>query len=371
MAIEGVGLKEVTTRTHPFNIQKRGNWYAVKKYIYLPSRTIENVMKLTEYKLYLQGQDIPDDVIERRIAIIEDFTKFLTGPGLRETADTAGKDVVEKFARKLIAEGRNTLKNFSFLRDYAGWLGYRKLYVALIEVIDCYNALEVLADEIEERHGREVRDRIFSEALPPLGADEKERCTYTRTIMERMASRITPEQARDAWFQVQHGIPADVWRKSDQADREKYRQCKDIDEFLDLKRRERDALLTQLRDENKLWYTIEINDEVLELVKGNPEMEGGRREGDRVYITKIPYNAIRYLHESDPKMKRYYACHCPLAREAILRDQPISPDICSCSLGHASHYLAGLDQELKGKVLESAVKGDTRCRFVFHLSNKS
>jgi hypothetical protein len=66
-------------------------------------------------------------------------------------------------------------------------------------------------------------------------------------------------------------------------------------------------------------------------------------------------------------MKRYYACHCPLLREATLTGQPISPDVCNCSLGHASHYLAGLGQPLKGEVLESAVKGDIRCRFVFYL----
>ena len=57
-------------------------------------------------------------------------------------------------------------------------------------------------------------------------------------------------------------------------------------------------------------------------------------------------------------------------QQAILQDQPISPDVCECSLGHASHYLAGLNLKLKGEVLESAVKGDTRCRFVFYLPNK-
>ena len=112
-----------------------------------------------------------------------------------------------------------------------------------------------------------------------------------------------------------------------------------------------------------------INDEVLAYIKGDLEMEGGRREGNKIFITKVPYNAIRYLHATDAKMKRYYACHCPLVREAILQDQPISPDVCNCSLGHASHYLAGLDLELKGEVIESAVKGDTRCRFVFYLPN--
>jgi hypothetical protein len=324
-------------------------------------------VKIEEYREHLQGRGVSDDVIEKHTAIIRDFVNFLTSLGSKETS--TGKEAVERFARKLITEERNTLENFSILCDYTNWLGRRELYVALIEVMDCHNALEVLADEIEEKHGREVRDRIFRGALPPLGADEEERCAYTGAITERMAQQITPEEARAAWFQVQHGIPADVWRKSDAADKEKYRQCGSIDEFLALKRRERDALLTRLRDENKLWYTVEINDEVLEFIKSDPEMEGGRREGDKIYITKVPYNAVRYLHETDPKMKRYYACHCPLVREAILQDQPISPDVCNCSLGHASHYLAGLDQELEGEVIESAVRGDTRCRFVFYLPN--
>ena len=331
-------------------------------------------MRIDEYGGHLQGQGVAADVIEKQTAMIADFISLLTDLGVKETAKeaaaAAGKAEVEKFARQMIADGRNTPETFSSLRDYAAWLGNRKLYVALIELMDCRNAMAVLADEIEARHGREVRRRVFREALPPLGADEKERCAHTRTIMDRMAQEITPEQARAAWFQVQHGIPADAWHESDTADREQYRQCGGIDEFLDLKRRERDAFLTRLRDENKLWYTVEINDEVLNFIKSDKEMEGGRREGDKIFITKVPYNAMLYLHATDTKMKRYYACHCPLVREAILQDRPISPDVCSCSLGHASHYVAGLGQELRGEVLESAVKGDTRCRFVFYLPKR-
>lgn len=327
-------------------------------------------MKLQEYRMYLQGQDIPRDVIEQQMILVGDFVKFLMNLGLKETAATAGKAEVGRFARQLIVAGRNTLENFSLLCDYAHWHGYRELYVALIEVMDCHNALEILADEIERQHSEEVRNRIFSEPLPPLGADEKERCAYTRMIMKQMALQLTPEEARSAWFQVQHGIPAAVWRKSDVAEKEKYRMCGNIDTFLDLKRRERDILLTRLRDEDKLWYTVMINDEVLEFVKGDPEMEVGRREGDKIYISKIPYNAVRYLHATDAKLKRYYTCHCPLLREAILNDQPVAQEACNCSLGHASHYLAGLDQDLRGEVLESAIKGDTRCRFVFYLPNK-
>ncbi|MFA5014391.1 MAG: hypothetical protein WC549_02470 [Actinomycetota bacterium] len=332
---------------------------------------LDNDMKIEEYSKYLQKQDILDDVIEKRIKIIEDFINYLKDSDSKEIKSAVVKEEVEKFARKLIVEKRNTPENFSFLCDYADWPGNRKFYVAFIELMDCYNALEVLADKIEKKYGQDICNRIFTEPLPPLGANEKERCAYTRMITEQMSQQLTTEDIRNIWFQVQHGIPASDWFNGDIADKNKYRQYGDIDEFLEFKRQERNTLLKKLRNENQLWYTLEINDEVLEFITSNPEMESGRREGNRFYITKVPYNPIRYLHETDKRMKRYYACHCPLVREAILKDQPISPDICYCSLGHASHYLAGLNQELKGEVLESAIRGDVRCRFVFYLPDKN
>ncbi len=324
-------------------------------------------MKLEAYERYLRGQGISEEGVEKRLKVVRDLGRFLECMGGRDL-QSAGKEEAEKFARRLIKEGRNTLENFSALSDYAGWAGDRPLHVAWIELVDCHNALAVLMREIETRHGREVREKIFTGPLPPLGADEKERSAYTREITGRMVRTITAEQARQAWFQVQHGIPAEDWRSSDAADREKFLQIGKIDEFLALKRRERDALLTRLRDQDKLWYTVRITDDVLAYVKSDPEMEGGCRKGEDIYITKIPYNAAQYLQATDPRMKRYYACHCPLVRQAILDGRPISADVCHCSLGHASHYIAGIGRQFQGEVLESALRGDLRCRFVFHIS---
>jgi hypothetical protein len=324
-------------------------------------------MKREEYQQYLRGRGIPEPAVQRQGAIVQDWCRFLENAGVKDIG-AAGMPEAEKFAEQLIAEDRNTLENFSALRDYSGWCGNRKAHVAWIELMDCHNALEVLAGEIERRHGRTVQDRIFTDPLPPLGADEHARSAYTRELTERMSGILAPEQGRAAWFQVQHGIPAEDWRAGDAADREKFLRSGGIDAFLALKRRERNDLLTRLRDEDKLWYTVQITDEVLEFVKNDPEMEGGRREGDDIFITKIPYNAVRYLTEADPTLKRYSACHCPLARQAILDGRPISADVCHCSLGHASHYIAGVGRPFRGEVLESALRGDLRCRFVFHLT---
>ena len=82
----------------------------------------------------------------------------------------------------------------------------------------------------------------------------------------------------------------------------------------------------------------------------------------------IAVTADKALHAADGTMKRYYTCHCPLIREAILNGDTLSGDVCYCSLGHASHYLAGIGLSgLEGEVIESAVKGDARCRFIFYL----
>jgi hypothetical protein len=322
--------------------------------------------KIEEYREVLHSQKLPAKEVDKRMAVIEGFVSFMSALDAQATAATV-KEGVERYARSLIDTGQNTPENFTFLREFAGWREERKWYVALLEITDCYKALGVLADVIEKKHGQ-ARAWIFDEALPPLGASEKERNTSTRRIMHRMAHRMNSEEARSAWFQVQHGIPASSWQEGEIEDRKKFRQCGgSIDAFLDLKRQDRDALLTRLHDENKLWYTVEIDDEVLAYAKSDPEMEVGQRQGNKIYISKIPYNAVHYLHETDPKLKRYNACHCPLLRTAILEDLEVSADACYCSLGHASHYLAGLGMELKGEVLESAVKGDSRCRFVFYL----
>lgn len=320
-----------------------------------------------EFREYLIQKGVTGQALEEQMNMADDFHAFLSSKDTQEIAPDAGKEAVEQFTRQLIADGHNREEYFYTLIRYAHWIGHRSLYVALLELIDCSNAMEVLGEIIEEKHGSELRDRIFEEKLPPAGSSEKERWTHTDTVLRKMSSQMNLQERQAAWFNVQHGIPAQDWLEGDQEEKEKYQKCGGIEDYLALKLDERNQYLQKLHDENKLWYTVEITDEVLDFVLKEPEIESGRREGNKVYISKIPYNAKRYLQETDPKMKRYYACHCPLVREGILQGKSIPAEICNCSLGHASHYLAGLGVELRGEVLESAVNGDERCRFVFYL----
>ena len=83
-------------------------------------------------------------------------------------------------------------------------------------------------------------------------------------------------------------------------------------EFLKRVHIERIKILQQHLDEGKVWFEQEITPEVIELVKGNQEFLSAVRDGDYLYVTKIPYSPKEWLAETDDLMKRYYAYHCPI-----------------------------------------------------------
>jgi len=115
----------------------------------------------------------------------------------------------------------------------------------------------------------------------------------------------------------------------------------------------------------KLWYEQEITPDVVQLVKDDPRIQVGVLQGDVVIKTKIPYNPKMWLIEKDPKMRRYLACHCQLARTAILEgDTKALGGFCYCSAGYEKTPLeVVLEVPLEVEVIESVLKGDNVCKF--------
>ena len=78
----------------------------------------------------------------------------------------------------------------------------------------------------------------------------------------------------------------------------------------------------------------------------------------------IPLQYERVLSVTDEKMKRYYACHCPFAKESILSENVVSSVLCNCSLGHMMNFVeAFMGRELRGKVVHSVLNGDLICEY--------
>lgn len=102
----------------------------------------------------------------------------------------------------------------------------------------------------------------------------------------------------------------------------------------------------------------------------NSTIDSGKREGNIVYVSKIPYNLSRYLRAENNTMKRYHYCHCGWVRESILKskEEQISPIFCHCSGGWQKvPFEAIFEQTLKVEVVKSVLKGDDICLFAIHL----
>ena len=152
-------------------------------------------------------------------------------------------------------------------------------------------------------------------------------------------------------------------------ERKKYIKAGDIDKYLVKKHKSFVRWLKKCQQKGELFYTQEITDEVVKYVQERPEIESGVREGNILYTSKIPYNTKQFLIETDLTMKRYYACHCPWARESIKAGNiQLNPIFCNCSGGyHKKPWEVIFGQTLRVDVLESVLKGDLRCRFAIHL----
>lgn len=196
--------------------------------------------------------------------------------------------------------------------------------------------------------------------LPDIATERECGCSRMYSFMRRLEAMADAPAVKEILYKVRHGlrIAQSEWARAE------FLEIGDIDEFLKVRREKDIENFERLCAEKKDFYGQEIDEEALEFIKANPSMTAPVREGNKLYIMAFPYNIIEHLHATDEKMKRYHACHCPFAKESILADKTVSATMCNCSLGHVMNFVeAFLDRPLEGRVLSSALNGDTACRY--------
>jgi hypothetical protein len=318
------------------------------------------------YRKYLTNRDqpIPEEEIVETTKMVEKFEEFLKQ--FDKTLETTSASEVQKFSKFLIKEGINTYTNYVALSRYGYFIKNMDLYLAVLELIDGAEVMNVLYERLGENVDDEKRDKILpKENLPPLGLPSSEKVGVTREIMEKMEKFLESEICKKTLATVAHGLPRD-FRKGE---REIYLDSKDIDDYLKKKRESVMRNLRKIREEGTLFFNQEITDKVLRFLESRPDVLVGERRGDIIYHTKIPYMAKEYLEETNERLKRYYACHCAWARESIKSgEEGVSPTFCYCSAGFTKMpWEAALDQPLEVEMVKSVLKGDLECSFIIHL----
>ncbi len=309
---------------------------------------------------FLGKKELSESEIEGAISLAEKFQDFVSG-----RPQPTRKDV-RAFSVFLIKEGINTQANYYALARYGRFLGNNDVYVAVVDLLDGAEAMDGLYEKAGQVLGEQRRDEIFEGIdLPPLGLPNDEKVKVTQVVMERLESLADSQECQD----ILSNSLRHLSDERHQDEKKLYLDCQNLDEFLDKSAQNFIAQLERLRDEEELFFTQEITDEVIEHVRSQPMIARGVREGNVVYEVKIPHMTKEFLAETDEQMRRYYYCHCPWVKEALKSgDARISPTFCSCSAGfHKKRWEVIFDQPLRAEIVESVLKGDEWCKIAIHL----
>lgn len=313
------------------------------------------------FRELLKSRKLIDEKITDSIVLAERFETFIEATGGRPDAETTWA-----FCNTLIREGQNTYDNFLTLARYGRFTKNNEIYVAILELLDGAEAQPNLYHKVGDTFGEDVRDEVFAGiGVSLLGKPSTEKPVDMFPVIERLIDKVGQKATEELLSTCLRDLPDKYF----QDERRKFTKSRDIDDYLKQKHRAFVREIQKCQCEDQLFFAQEITDEVVAFVKANQEIESGVRDGQIIYVSKIPYNAKFYLAETDPTLKRYYACHCPWAREAIKNGNVrLNAVFCNCSGGfHKKPWEVIYGQTLQVEVLESILKGDIRCRFAIRL----
>ncbi len=316
--------------------------------------------------LYLRNH-LPQSELEEAIGFLLTFEDYLGKLG--KPADLEGLDSedLEGFISQLVATHTNTLAHFIVLLRYFKVTKRNDLMIMLYRYLGGLDVIENITERLERLHGKAICEEVLlGWQKPPLGTAPTAITGATKELMDRLNRRFTESQVKLILAGNNHGIPDTAFL----ADKTAYEAAPTLAAFLREKQQEQVKILEEHVRDNKIWFEQTITPAVVEYVRDNQEILSAVLEDEALYLTKIPYDPDGFLHEADPQKKRYLACHCPFAREAIRSGLPeISPLWCYCSAGFTKHpYEQILGQKLDIEILESVLGGSDRCRFKIPLS---
>ncbi len=309
-----------------------------------------------------------DAAADEAVSAVKELQSYLEARLL--SLETAGCKDIRAYISDLILQEKNTLDTLLALARCFYLTGRNEIYVYFASLLGGIGVVESIQSRLGALTSPEAaQELIGSVAHPPLGADPVDFPAFTRALMERLERSLPQETVRTALAGNNHQIPAEAFEE----DAALYRNSDSMEAFLRAKHARQIQTLQQHCDTSTVWFEQIITQEVVDFVAGNQEIQSAVIEGNTLYTTKIPYDPVRYLSETDPVKKRYYACHCPFVHEAILRnDAPISGNWCYCSAGFAKYpYEVLFDRPLCVDVVESVLDGGSVCRFAIHLPEEA
>lgn len=318
------------------------------------------------FKKYYSECGKEEKEIDEAVYYVHEFEEHLKTSG--KNIETITLPELKEYISLLTMEEKNIMERLWSIAKYYDVTNRKDLYIYFTSILGGRSVLPSISERIAKLVGKKIRDQILEGVeAPPLGSPPDEFPWITQRLMRNMEGKLSQDMCRHILAGNHHKIPLENFSKH----KEWYREAGNIDEYLKKLHTEAVAELQRFMEEDRIWYEQEITPQIIEYVRANQEVLSGIRKGNKIYFTKFPYAPQKWLDEKNPIMKKYYMCHCPLAREAILKGEPkISPDWCYCSAGYGKlKYDVIFEEETKVEVLENVFAGDLTCRFAVTIPN--
>lgn len=278
----------------------------------------------------------------------------------------ASLDQIKAYVEELAGIGASDLNTLLALARYFYLIGKKEIYIYFTQVLGGVGVIDNIRTRMAVKTGKEKAEEVFLGLVePPLGTAGEKRPQFICKLMERMESHFDSESVQSILAGNNHGLSA----QSQAEEKKAFEASPSLDVYLEQRHARKVKELQEHCDSGEVWFEQIITQEVVDFVESNQEILSAAREGNILYVTKIPYDTLKYLAATDEKTKRYYACHCPFVRESILSGEKVSAQWCYCSGGFAKFpFEQILGRELKVKMIKSPLAGDDVCRFAIDIS---
>jgi hypothetical protein len=321
-------------------------------------------LKEIAFRKLLKGRKLSAAKIESAVAAVREFEKYLRKR--KVTLKSANLDVLKDYISVLMEENKNSEDRLVAIARYCYLAKKTDLYIYFTQLLGAWDVLPGIGTRLATIAGKATYQRVFQDLeMPPLGSPQDSYPKLTKMVLDSMEAELPAQTCREILTWNYHNIPITAFKES----KERFEKATSIDEYL---KGEHERLIAELEDcmrEGRPWFEQEITPEVVEFVRGNQEICTGIKQGDKVYVTKIPYAPKQFLREKNPTMRKYYACHCQLVRTALRDGKPKIPaTFCYCSAGYQKlHFDAIFDEPVEVELLETLLEGDERCRFAIKI----
>ena len=204
--------------------------------------------------------------------------------------------------------------------------------------------IKKFSQSLDQYIGVEIRKKIMQGAEEIKSSSSgKKKAEWIHNTLEKLDDLIDEETQKKVLISCSHVFPKTRIKPL----KIKYKETGNIDAVL------------ELMHEDRSWGDLSYYEYPI-------------REGNVIYVTKIPFNPKKYEESTNEIEKKFNYCHCGLVKASLkVPNVSISSNFCYCGAGWYKTLWEGiLSKSVKVEVLESIIRDDNSCKFAIYLPSE-